>query len=182
MKIVILDRDGVINQDSDAYIKSPEEWIPIDGSIQAIADLCIAGFKVVVATNQSGLGRKLFSNDDLTSMHSKLRELVEHANGKISGIFYCPHLPSDHCNCRKPKTGLLEKIEQDLRCSLKASPFIGDSVRDIQAALNHGCKPVLVKTGNGNNAFTELKALGVNDFDVFSNLAEAAESIISGIK
>jgi D-glycero-D-manno-heptose 1,7-bisphosphate phosphatase len=182
MKIVILDRDGVINQDSDAYIKNSEEWIPINGSIQAIADLSIAGFKVVVATNQSGLGRKLFSNDDLTRIHCKLRELVGRAGGQISGIFYCPHLPSDHCNCRKPKTGLLEKIEQEFQCSLKASPFIGDSVRDIQAALSHGCRPTLVKTGNGNTALTELERLGVDDFDVFKNLAEAAKSIISGIK
>jgi D-glycero-D-manno-heptose 1,7-bisphosphate phosphatase len=182
MKIAILDRDGVINQDSDVYIKSSEEWIPIDGSIQAIADLCIAGFKVVVATNQSGLGRKLFSNEDLTSIHSKLRQLVERAGGQISGIFYCPHLPSDNCNCRKPKTGLLKKIEHEFQCSLKASPFIGDSVRDIQAALSHGCRPMVVKTGNGKSTLAELKRLGVNDFVVFENLAEAADSIISGIK
>lgn len=182
MKIVILDRDGVINLDSDAYIKSSEEWIPIEGSIKAIADLCTAGFKVVVATNQSGLGRNLFSSEDLANIHSKLRELVERAEGQISGIFYCPHLPSDHCSCRKPKTGLLDKIEHEFQCSLKTAPFIGDSVRDIQAALSHGCRPTLVKTGNGNTALTELERLGVDDFDVFKNLAEAAKSIISGIK
>lgn len=180
MKIVILDRDGVINQDSESYIKNPEEWLPIEGSIEAIADLCTDGFKIVIATNQSGLARKLFSNHDLTNIHKKLTELVEAAGGKIHGIFYCPHLPEDHCSCRKPKTGLLEQIEQNCQFSLKSAPFIGDSVKDIQAALAHGCRAILVQTGNGEKSLLKLKELGIVDFDVFSNLAEAAGSIILG--
>jgi len=179
MKIVILDRDGVINQDSIDYIKKPSEWIPIDGSIQAIADLCAAGFKIVIATNQSGLARNLFSLDDLNCIHQKLIEFVESANGKIHGIFYCPHLPNEHCNCRKPKTGLLEQIEKKFQCSLQSSPFVGDSVKDVQAALTHGCKAMLVRTGNGERALLELKNLEVVDFEAFSDLTEAAKSIIS---
>ena len=178
MKIVILDRDGVINQDSKDYIKSPEEWVPIEGSIQAIANLCSAGFKVVIATNQSGLGRKLFSSDDLANIHKKLIAAVAAASGQIHGIFYCPHLPSDDCSCRKPRTGLLEEIEQKFQLSLESVPFIGDSVKDIQAALSHGCKAILVKTGNGEASLIELRKLGLDDFQSFSNLAEAPESII----
>lgn len=180
MKIVILDRDGVINQDSESYIKGPEEWVPIEGSIKAIVDFCEAGFKVVIATNQSGLGRELFTIDDLTRIHRKLTALVEAANGQIHGIFYCPHLPEDNCNCRKPKTGLLEQIEQNLQFSLSSAHFVGDSVKDIQAALSHGCKAVLVRTGNGEKSLITLRALGIVNFDTFSNLAEAAETIILG--
>ncbi|MFT6293963.1 MAG: D-glycero-D-manno-heptose 1,7-bisphosphate phosphatase [Glaciecola sp.] len=179
MKIVILDRDGVINQDSIDYIKTPAEWIPIDGSIQAIADLCAAGFKVVIATNQSGLARNLFSIDDLNCIHQKLIEFVERANGKIHGIFYCPHLPNEHCNCRKPKTGLLDQIEKVFQCSLQSSPFVGDSLKDIQAALSHGCKAMLVRTGNGEKSLIELQNSEVVDFEAFSDLAEAAKCIIS---
>lgn len=180
MKIVVLDRDGVINQDSESYIKNPQEWIPIEGSIEAIADLCSAGFIVVIATNQSGLARKLFSEDDLASIHRKLIELVEGASGKIHGIFYCPHSPEDHCSCRKPKTGLLEQIEQNYQLSLESAPFVGDSVRDIQAALAHGCRAILVQTGNGEETLLKLKELGIVDFEVFSNLAQAARNIILG--
>lgn len=180
MKMVILDRDGVINQDSKYYIKSPEEWVPIEGSLQAIAKLSNSGFKVVIATNQSGLGRGLFSVDDLASIHQKLIKMVEGAHGTIDGIFYCPHLPQDDCNCRKPKTGLLEQIEQNFGASLSCVPFVGDSVKDIQSALAYGCKAMLVKTGNGRNSLLELEQLGIADFQSFSNLADAAESIILG--
>ncbi|MFT6094500.1 MAG: D-glycero-D-manno-heptose 1,7-bisphosphate phosphatase [Pseudohongiellaceae bacterium] len=180
MKIVILDRDGVINQDSKDYIRKPAEWIPIDGSIQAIVDLCAAGFKVFIATNQSGLARNFFSRNDLDSIHQKLIQMVDEANGEIHGIFYCPHLPSDHCNCRKPKTGLLEQIENKFQCSVKRAPFVGDSLKDVQAALAYGCNAMLVRTGNGEKSLVELKKLGIVDFESFSDLAAAAKSIISG--
>ncbi len=180
MKIVILDRDGVINQDSKDYIKTPAEWVPVGGSIQAIADLCAANFKIVIATNQSGLARKLFSTDDLDAIHQKLINCVESAGGEIQGIFYCPHLPDEQCNCRKPKTGLLEQIEDKFQCSLRSVPFVGDSLKDVQAALTYGCKAMLVRTGNGEKSLVDLKNLGVVDFESFSDLAEAAKRIISG--
>lgn len=178
MKMVILDRDGVINQDSKTYIKSPEEWHPIEGSIQAIANLSKAGFKVVLATNQSGLARKLFSTSDLTNIHQKLISLVSQANGSIDGIFYCPHSPEANCSCRKPKTGLLVQIENKFNYSLESVPFVGDSVKDIQAGKSFGCKPMLVLTGNGSSSLKELQAVGEIDFGVFSNLAEASKYII----
>lgn len=180
MKIVVLDRDGVINQDSEFYIKSPDEWVPIEGSLKGIANLTNAGYTVVIATNQSGLGRKLFSVEDLSSIHDKLITMVEGAHGKIHGIFYCPHLPEDHCNCRKPRTGLLEQIENRFGVSLTSAPFIGDSVKDIQAALSYGCKAILVHTGNGKESASKLSEQGIVDYQSFSNLAEAAESIVLG--
>ncbi|WP_235015373.1 D-glycero-beta-D-manno-heptose 1,7-bisphosphate 7-phosphatase [Oceanicoccus sp. KOV_DT_Chl] len=133
MKLVILDRDGVINKDSDAFVKNADEWIPIDGSIKAIARLCKAGFTVVVATNQSGIGRGLFDLDALNAMHKKMHTLVEKAGGKITGVFYCPHGPDDGCACRKPKAGLINAIEQDLNTSANGAIVIGDSLRDLQA-------------------------------------------------
>jgi len=146
---IILDRDGVINCDSDSYIKNADEWNPIPGSIEAIAKLCTAGFSIAVATNQSGIGRGLFSIRDLEEMHKKMDMLVEKRGGMISGVFYCPHSPDDHCNCRKPKTGMLDEIEKQFGIKLEGVPFVGDSERDLQAATSKGCDPVLVRTGKG---------------------------------
>jgi len=163
--LVILDRDGVINEDSDDYIKSVDEWIPLAGSIAAIAKLSNAGFDVVVATNQSGLGRGLFTLDDLEAMHQKLVELVEDAGGRIAGIFYCPHTPEDGCDCRKPKPGMI---------------IVGDSLRDLQAGATRGCKPILVTTGKGAQTLTKLAADPISSSTVVvADLAAAADHIIN---
>lgn len=149
LKLVILDRDGVINQDSDAFVKSAEEWIPIPGSIEAIAELSQQGFTVVVATNQSGLARGLFDLDDLEAMHAKLAQLVEAQGGSVAAIFYCPHGPEDGCNCRKPKAGLIDAIEAEFDTSAQGVALVGDSLRDLEAGISKGCQPVLVRTGKG---------------------------------
>lgn len=147
--LVILDRDGVINEDSDDYIKSLAEWKPLPGSIEAIAALSRAGFTVAVATNQSGLARGLFELEALEAMHQRLDELVEAEGGRLAGIFYCAHHPDDDCDCRKPKPGLIRAIEAELGESALGAWFIGDSLGDLEAAEAAGCEPVLVLTGKG---------------------------------
>ncbi len=174
---VILDRDGVINQDSDAYIKSDEEWVPIPGSIDAIAALSRAGFRIVVATNQSGIGRALFDEYALARIHHKMWSMVEEAGGFIDGIFYCPHTPNDQCDCRKPGTGLLRQIESEFGISLAGAYFIGDSVKDVEAALAHGCRPVLVRSGKGLTSELALRSSGVLDLAVFDDLAQAIQEL-----
>lgn len=182
MSLVILDRDGVINEDTGGFIKSAEECVPIAGSIEAIARLCQAGFTPVVATNQSGLGRGLFDLDDLEAMHAKLTQLVEAEGGSLGGIFYCPHHPEDDCKCRKPKPGILEAIEAEFNTSVQGLPFIGDSLRDLQAGLAKGCQPILVRTGNGEATLKALAEgeppLSSKDIPAFANLAEAADYLI----
>jgi D-glycero-D-manno-heptose 1,7-bisphosphate phosphatase len=173
--IIVLDRDGVINVDSADYIKSAEEWQPLPGSIDAIAMICKKGYQVYVATNQAGLARGLFSPSDLQQMHQKLESLVETAGGKIAGIFFCPHHPDDGCRCRKPNPGLLEQIAESANVSLINKPFVGDSLKDIQAAVAIGAKPVLVRTGNGKNTETQLDSLYV---DVYDDLAAFARQIV----
>lgn len=181
-KLVILDRDGVINQDSDDYVKSLAEWIPIPGSIEAIARLAKAGYRVVVATNQSGIGRGLFDLDDLEAMHARLTALVEDQGGELSGIFYCPHTPEDHCQCRKPAAGLLDAIAEEFAASLAGVPLIGDSLRDLQAGLKHHCTPILVRTGKG--AVTETKLTSqvepeLRQAAVFDDLAQAVSYLLA---
>lgn len=149
MKLAILDRDGVINHDSDAYIKHPDEWEAIPGSLDAIARLSRAGWKVVVATNQSGVGRGMFTMDTLNAIHAKLRREVALAGGHIDAIFVCPHGPDDACNCRKPRPGLFQEIARRYDIPLRDVPAVGDSLRDIQAADAAGCRTWLVLTGNG---------------------------------
>lgn len=149
MKLVILDRDGVINHDSDAYIKSPEEWKPIPGSLEAIALLTQAGYQVAVATNQAGVGRGLFEMATLNAIHDKMHRALGLVGGRIDGIFFCPHAQDAGCACRKPKPGLLEEIARRFGVSLEGVPFIGDSLRDLQAAVTVGAKPILVLTGKG---------------------------------
>ena len=150
MKLAILDRDGVINQDSDAFVKSPDEWIALPGSIEAIARLSQAGWRVVIASNQSGIARGLFSMDTLNAIHAKLRREVIQAGGVVEAIFICPHGPDDDCSCRKPKPGMFLDIARryDL-ADLTGVPAVGDSLRDLQAAAMAGCSPWLVLTGNG---------------------------------
>lgn len=185
MQLVILDRDGVINHDSDDYVRSAEQWTPIDGSIDAIARLHKAGYTVVVATNQSGLARGLFDLDDLEAMHAKLTELVEAAGGQLGAIFYCPHSPDDECKCRKPLPGLIDAIEAEFNTSAQDVPFIGDSLRDLEAGAAKGCRLMLVTTGKGETTLNKLRQaddahyLDERDVEVFANLAQAVDTLTS---
>jgi len=149
MQLIILDRDGVINEDSDEFIKSPQEWIPIRGSLEAIARLHRAGWRVVVATNQSGIARKLFDLDTLTRIHATMQRRAIECGGLIDAVFFCPHGPDDGCSCRKPLPGMFHDIAARLHLTLQDVPAIGDSLRDIQAAQSAGASPLLVKTGKG---------------------------------
>lgn len=182
MQLIILDRDGVINQDSDHYVKTAEEWQPVPGSIEAIARLADAGYTVVVATNQSGLSRGLFGLDELESIHHKMCSLAEQAGGYISAIFYCPHVPEEHCRCRKPAPGLFEAIAREFDTDLREVPVIGDSLRDLQAGLLLGCTPILVRTGKGLINEPLLGAqedLNLRNALVFDDLAAAADHLLS---
>lgn len=147
MKLCILDRDGTINEDSDEFVKSPSEWRPLPGALEAIAKLNHAGWHVVVVTNQSGLGRGLFDMGALNAMHAKMHDMLAAVGGKVDAIFYCPHAPEDQCNCRKPAPGLFEQIAERYGIELNGTPTVGDSVRDLVAGVSVGCVPHLVLTG-----------------------------------
>lgn len=157
-KLVILDRDGVINYDSDAYIRTPDEWQPIPGSLEAIAKLNTLGVKVAIATNQSGIGRGYYTEAILAEIHDKMLTELAAVGGKIDKIYYCPHIPDDHCECRKPKAKMLRDIARDFNIDYKVEQvaFVGDSLRDLQAARAAGCVGVLVETGRGES--TKMKA------------------------
>lgn len=148
-KFVILDRDGVINLDSDHFIKTPDEWIPIAGSLEAIASLNQAGYRVVIASNQSGIGRGLFEMSALNAMHEKMYKALANLGGRVDAIFFCPHTAADGCECRKPKSGLLEQASERFGIELKDVPIVGDSLRDLEAGVALGCSPHLVLTGKG---------------------------------
>ena len=149
MKLVILDRDGTINQDSDQYIKSPAEWKPVAGSMEAIARLTQGGWRIVVATNQSGIARGLFDMATLNAIHSEMHRVVGQAGGRIDAIFFCPHAADSNCECRKPKPGLLREIGSRYDIELKGVPMIVDALRDLEAAAAVGAQPYLVLTGKG---------------------------------
>jgi D-glycero-D-manno-heptose 1,7-bisphosphate phosphatase len=176
MKLVILDRDGVINHDSPSHIKSPEEWKPIPGSLEAIALLTQAGYQVVVATNQSGVGRRLFEMATLNAIHDKMHRAVGLAGGRIDAVFYCPHAQEANCNCRKPKPGMLQEIGRRFGTKLKDVPCIGDSLRDLAAAAAVEAQPILVLTGKG--AQTRREAGLPPDTRVYPDLAEAVKSLL----
>ena len=178
-KIIVLDRDGVINQDSSDYIRSAEEWIPIEGSIEAIARLHKRGYKIVIASNQSGLARGYFDEAALAEMHDKLNLLVENAKGLVSAIFYCPHSADAGCSCRKPKTGLLEQAEIELGISLVDSYFVGDSLKDLQAAWAFNMDPILVRTGKGRETELSLSKKLKSRTLVFDNLKSAVSWILA---
>lgn len=150
MKICILDRDGTINEDSDEFVKSPGEWMPLPGALEAIATLNHAGWHVVVATNQSGLGRGLFDVAALNAMHAKMHSMLAAVGGRVDAVFYCPHAPDDQCHCRKPNPGLFEQIAERYGVDLKGMPVVGDSLRDLQAGIAVGAEPHLVLTGKGS--------------------------------
>ena len=176
MKLVILDRDGVINQDSESYIKSPDEWRPIPGSLEAITRLNQAGYHVVLATNQSGVGRGLFEVSTLNAIHDKMHRALSQIGGRIDAIFFCPHAQDADCNCRKPKSGLLEEIAKRFNVDLKGVPAVGDSLRDLTAFAAVGATPILVLTGKGEKTRKEGKL--PEGTEVFANLAEAVQSIV----
>jgi D-glycero-D-manno-heptose 1,7-bisphosphate phosphatase len=148
-RFVILDRDGVINLDSDQFIKTPDEWIPIAGSLEAIAAMNQAGYRVVVASNQSGIGRGLFEMSALNAMHEKMYKALANLGGRVDAVFFCPHTAADACDCRKPKPGMLEQISERFGVELKGVPVVGDSLRDLEAGVAVGCMPHLVRTGKG---------------------------------
>ncbi len=176
MKLVILDRDGVINVDSDQYIKSPSEWRPIPGSIEAIARLNQSGYRIAVATNQSGIARGLFDMATLNAINDKMMEMVFRQGGRIDALFFCPHTADENCTCRKPRTGMFEEIAARFHTELKGVPAVGDSLRDLQAAEAVGAQPILVLTGKGRGTQT---AGGIpRKTLVFDDLAKAAEHII----
>lgn len=175
-RIIILDRDGVINFDSDAYIKSADEWIPIPGSLEAIARLTRAGYRVLVVTNQAGIGRGLFEQPTLDAIHDKMKRMTAQNGGSIDEIFFCPHAPEDQCACRKPRPGLYHAIANQLGTDLHNIPSIGDSLRDVQAALAAGARPILVRTGNGRE--TETLVLGM-DVPVYDDLAAAVDDLLA---
>lgn len=176
-QFIILDRDGVINYDSFAYIKSPDELLFIPGSLEAIAILNRAGFHVVIATNQSGIGRGLFDRDMLERIHDKLITSLEKVGGKIDGIFFCPHHPDDQCECRKPKLGLFHQIQQKYHVDFSKTYFIGDSKGDMEAALSLPCKPILVLTSNGEKTLNERPEY--KKIPHFANLEEAVQFILT---
>lgn len=182
--LVILDRDGVINFDSDQYIKSVTEWTPIPGSLEAIARLSRADLSVVVATNQSGIARGLYDMTALNLIHQKMIEALREHGGEIEAIFFCPHGPEDGCACRKPKPGLLQEISDRLNVSLAGVPVVGDSLRDLESAKAAGAAPVLVRTGNGARSETELSSAQAEGREprvpVYDDLSAFAEDLLYG--
>ena len=176
MKLAILDRDGVINYDSDRYIKSPAEWRPIPGAIEAIARLNQGGWRVAIATNQSGIGRGLFDMATLNAINDKMMEMVFRHGGRIDAIFFCPHTPEDGCRCRKPRTGMFEEAAARFHTELKGVPCIGDMLKDLQAGEAVGGQPILVLTGNGRKT-QEAGGLPKRTL-VFEDLAEASRHLV----
>lgn len=181
ISLVVLDRDGVINQDSDAYIKSPDEWQPIPGSPEAIARLNDAGIRVAVVTNQSGIARGYYDLETLAAIHRKMLETVAAAGGHIEQIFFCPHGPDDGCDCRKPSPGLLLQAAEYFACGFPHMVFIGDKESDLQTAATVGCSAVLVRTGNGEKTAAAIQGKpDYADVDIYTDLATAVDALIEG--
>lgn len=178
MKLLILDRDGVINEDSDDYIKSAEEWIPISGSLEAIARFNRAGYTVVVATNQSGIARGYFDVETLHAMHVKMEKLLDQLGGHVDGVFFCPHSPRDQCECRKPNTGLLKEIARRYQYDLHEAIMVGDSLKDIQAAKATGARAILVRSGKGENTI-ESNDPTLDNVPIYDNLAALADDLLT---
>jgi D-glycero-D-manno-heptose 1,7-bisphosphate phosphatase len=175
MRWVILNRDGVINEDAGAYVTSPGEWVPIPGSLDAIAQLHQSGFRVAVLTNQAGIARGAFGLEALERVHDTMRQQAEQAGGRIDAVFVCPHGPEDGCACRAPKPGLLERLARELQVDLRGVAVVGDCLRDLQAAGSVGAEPILVATGQGQKTLRRNPNL---DLQSFANLHEAAQYIL----
>ena len=172
-RLVILDRDGVINEERNDWVRRVEQWHPLPGSLQAIARLHRAGLAVAVATNQSGVGRGLMSLSELEAVHQRMRREVREAGGRLAGVFFCPHAPPDRCDCRKPLPGLLARIEAELGLAVAGEYMVGDSLRDLQAAQAAGALPALVRTGFGRGTERQLSAdSGVPVFDDLTAFAD----------
>lgn len=181
MPLIILDRDGVINEDSDDFIKSPQEFVPLPGSLQAIARLNTAGYQVAVATNQSGIGRGLFDLDTFNAMHQKLDSMLAEVGGHIDALAFCPHTPDDGCDCRKPAAGLLRQIAHELNADLTGVPVVGDSLRDLQSAQVVGAQPVLVRTGKGERSLSQLADDdSLAKTPVYADLAAVVDALLAG--
>ena len=184
VSLVILDRDGVINHDSDDYIKSPDEWQPLPGSLEAIARLCRADYTVVVATNQAGVGRGLFSLEMLIRIHRKMASSIRDKGGRLDSVFFCPHSPADQCGCRKPKPGMLLEISDRLGIRLSGVPVVGDSLRDLEAAAAAGAMPVMVKTGRGRLTQEKLSqgelSHTLGQTPVYPDLAAFTDALLDG--
>ena len=181
MKLIILDRDGTINEDREDYVKSPDEWVPIPGALEAIARLNQAGWHTVVATNQSGLGRGTFDMATLNAMHVKMNQLLAKQGGRIDAVFFCPHAPDENCLCRKPLPGLIEQIGERFGVELSDVPVVGDSLRDLQAGAAVGCPPHLVRTGKAAHlspSQIEELCAQVPGTQVHSDLTAFAEHLI----
>jgi D-glycero-D-manno-heptose 1,7-bisphosphate phosphatase len=182
MKLVILDRDGTINEDRDDFVKSADEWVPLPGALQAIARLNHAGWHTVIATNQSGIGRGLFDMAALNAMHLKMNHLLQQLGGRIDAVFFCPHTPQDGCSCRKPLPGLIEQIGERYDVELSEVPVVGDSLRDIQAGVAAGCQPHFLRSSSalrsGDEVVAELLA-SVPGAQVHADLAAFAEALIT---
>jgi D-glycero-D-manno-heptose 1,7-bisphosphate phosphatase len=182
-KWLIVDRDGVINYDSDEFIKSPDEWRPLPGSLEAIAALNAAGYRIVVISNQSGLARGLFDHDMLVSIHQKFTTLLEEKGGRIERIYFCPHGPDDHCACRKPLPGLFSQFAKEFNIELGGIYAVGDSVRDLEAAYSAGANSILLRTGKGNQSAQSLRALPddnpLRQIPIYDDLASFTEKLLS---
>jgi len=181
IKLVILDRDGTINHEREDYIKSADEWVPLPGALEAIARLNHAGWHVVVATNQSGIGRGLFDMVSLNAMHAKMNQMLARVGGRVEAVFFCPHTPEDHCTCRKPLPGLFQMIGQRFGCDLAGVPMVGDLPRDVLAAQSVGCEPHLVRTGQAATmSEAELQDLRrrVPDLTIHPDLSAFADFIV----
>ena len=176
MKLIILDQTGVINQSSGTFIKTPEEWIAIPGTLEAIARLTHAGYRVIVATNQSGIGRGLLDMATYNAINDKMYKAVNHAGGRIDAIFFCPHTNADKCACRKPATGLFDEIMQRYGVNLCNVPMVGDSLKDLQAAAAIGAIPMLVLTGNGQ--VTRQSEELPTGTQVFADLSAVADALV----
>ncbi|MBH98876.1 MAG: D-glycero-beta-D-manno-heptose-1,7-bisphosphate 7-phosphatase [Rhodospirillaceae bacterium] len=174
-RFIILDRDGVINYDSENYIRSPEEWRPLEGSLEAISALVSVGFEIAVISNQSGISRKLLSEKTLQNIHAKMISEVEKVRGRITAIYHCPHIPEAQCECRKPKLGMIKRLEKEHNVSVTDIPLIGDKPSDIELAVRAGARPILVRTGYGNRSAASIP----KSVEIYDNLASAAEILIS---
>src|SRR5690554_4816568 len=179
MELIILDRDGVLKPESDGYVKSVDEWLPIPNSLEAVGKLIQAGFNFAVASNQRCFASGYFTTADLDAMHSKMERLAAQHNGHFSYIAYCPHGPDDGCDCRKPLPGLIHQIEQGLNCSAKSAWMVGDSIRDLEAGVKAGCMPALVRTGKGATSEEKLDDAGLADTPVFDDLNEFVDFVIN---
>ena len=183
MKLVALDRAGVLNHESPDFLKSPEEWLPIKGSLEAIARLSQAGYDVIVITNQSGVARGLLSADMLGQIHVRMIDYVQQHGGKIQSVLFCPHHPDDDCECRKPKTGLYQDLARRLNIAFTDVFSVGDSLRDLQAAAGAGAKPILVRTGNGRHtqqSLSEPENEALQSTPVFQDLAKFVDALLMG--